>query len=82
MHHDKEKAPGAGTPRANDPERTNHMSQNIIHARPSKRNEIRDWYVDGHCLHAETPEDAAGWSLLLYEHKAEIVRPWSEGDAA
>ena len=29
MNQDKEKTPGAATPRANDPERTNNMNQNI-----------------------------------------------------
>lgn len=63
-------------------ERTNNMNKNISHAIPMKVEQVSDWYVDGHCIHAESAIDAAGWARLLYGHKASIVRPWAQEDAA
>lgn len=42
--------------------------------------ELRTWYVDGHMIFAVNATDALAEVKRLYDHEAEIVRPWTGTD--
>lgn len=41
---------------------------------------MRDWYVDGHFISADDEQEARSEVLRLYDHHAEVVRPWTDED--
>lgn len=43
---------------------------------------MNNYWVDGHYVFADTPEEAVAWVFDTYGHRAESVRPWTDEDQA
>lgn len=41
---------------------------------------VRDWWADGHLVHADSAHGARQAVHHLYGHDAETVRPWTTED--
>lgn len=65
MNQDKEKTPGAGTPRANDPERTNNMNQDT-NSGPIKPGQAVRSELDGTLGVTTSIRNRHGWISVMF----------------